>query len=1034
MSLSIKLILTAVDHLKAPLQGIASSLGAVEVAAREADQEVAAFNARWAKTTELSRKIGIGLSTAGAAMMLYGRRVTMAASSVEEMESKFDAVFKATASGVREWSKTQAESVNRSDLAFRRYLSTLQDTFVPLGFSRQAAGELSKALVTLTVDVASFNDVVESDVLANFQGALIGEVQAVRKFGIIINEAAMQHELLRMGIEGGVQAATEMEKVQARVNLLIQGTADAQGDAARTSESFANRLRGTSASFERLEVAVGTTSMAIASSFLPAITSGAELLARVAVTDAGKTFIGVGTGAAVAAIALGPIVTALPELITGFRTIRARGPAAFRAMIGPGAQATAVLIGVSLAVAAVTRSYEKAHRESVEAMDAMKGGLAPTRAWLDSLRSDLDAAVATLSPKAEAAGEKISEAFAHNLERHAERGWLGKMFSQGEAMKAHQEFHAALKSLIVDQKRSVELAEQAATRTGNRDAAAQLKAENRVLVERARLLALLIEKEEKSAMGPSKEAMQELTGDYTENYHALQANASALAEYGVVADGAKRSTEELAKSVANDAVALKEAQAIRETASAAMVKFADAYESRSKRLRDAVEGLDRLRASSAEKVEGIQKRLGELAEATREAQEAEVESHQRGIRAKERGEEDYARAVESAAKRVEDARRQVVDANRSLEDAEKELQRTVESTTETMARTERDSAEQVVAVRRRQAEQTKRAQERVEELQRRLNRDSLGELNEQQRQAFRREDLERSLAKARGELRQTEMTSLEEVARAERDAAERVGDAQKRSSEARETATDRRRQMAEALQRAEEMSAQTAVEAGRQVSDAERSRAEVYRGVTEAIAQSAKGRERAIETEAEAHREAAKEIADSNQRIQEAERDLGELQIEQRRKVLAATADLAEVTRDLNRAELLRVVSTAQAERGGPKNLQELVGYMNQVSEILQLTKSTTTGVGGPSTGAGGISAGGWEAAMAPTSTSRALVGPGAQGLSPPGGVKPVDINLRLDEGLVLANAGKIVESLEGKQAVIRIIEEYQTRFPTAYQ
>jgi hypothetical protein len=58
--------------------------------------------------------------------------------------------------------------------------------------------------------------------------------------------------LLNMGIEGGNKAATNAQKVQARLNLITDGVKDAQGDAARTAESYANQMKGLKGEFEEL--------------------------------------------------------------------------------------------------------------------------------------------------------------------------------------------------------------------------------------------------------------------------------------------------------------------------------------------------------------------------------------------------------------------------------------------------------------------------------------------------------------------------------------------------------------------------------------------------------------------------------------------------------------------------------------------------------------------------------------------------------------------------------------------------------------
>jgi hypothetical protein len=71
----------------------------------------------------------------------------------------------------------------------------------------------------------------------------VGNHEAVRKYGIVITEASLKQEMLNMGLERTMQTATTQEKVMARLNIIMDSTTDAQGDAARTADSYANQMR-----------------------------------------------------------------------------------------------------------------------------------------------------------------------------------------------------------------------------------------------------------------------------------------------------------------------------------------------------------------------------------------------------------------------------------------------------------------------------------------------------------------------------------------------------------------------------------------------------------------------------------------------------------------------------------------------------------------------------------------------------------------------------------------------------------------------
>ena len=178
-------------------------------------------------------------------------------SRAEEMQGKFDVVFGSFAQTVTDQLDEFGNAVGRSTESLQEMASSVQDTFVPLGFSRGEASKLSVALTKLAVDTGSFNNTLAPDVMAAFQSALVGNHETVRRFGIIIDETAIKQELLNMGIEGGVKSATAAQKVQARLNIITAGLGDAIGDAERTAGSFANTNERLKAEVAELAIALG---------------------------------------------------------------------------------------------------------------------------------------------------------------------------------------------------------------------------------------------------------------------------------------------------------------------------------------------------------------------------------------------------------------------------------------------------------------------------------------------------------------------------------------------------------------------------------------------------------------------------------------------------------------------------------------------------------------------------------------------------------------------------------------------------------
>jgi len=205
----------------------------------------------------------------GKQLLQLGRDSITAASDAEEAGAKFRQVFGDLSEGVRENLEVMAKTNRRSVYDLVDFASTLQDTFVPLGFAREQAADFSQTIVQLGVDIAAFSNKADADVINNLTSAIVGNHEAVRSYGIVLTETVLKQELARMGAQNLTGAALEMAKAQARVNIIMRASADAQGAAVREADSYSNTLKAWDAAVQDLKVALGT-------GLLPAMTSITE--------------------------------------------------------------------------------------------------------------------------------------------------------------------------------------------------------------------------------------------------------------------------------------------------------------------------------------------------------------------------------------------------------------------------------------------------------------------------------------------------------------------------------------------------------------------------------------------------------------------------------------------------------------------------------------------------------------------------------------------------------------------------------------
>ena len=149
----------------------------------------------------------------------------------------------------------------------------------------------------------------------------------LKRFGVNLNQAAIEAKALELGIAGADDEITASVKAQAAYALIIEQTALAQGDFARTSDGLANQQRILTAEWENAKTEIGQGLLPVAlelidatrGNLIPAVTELATavgpLLAQA--FEVAAPFIGVTTQALEALIPAAEVVLdvidAIPE-------------------------------------------------------------------------------------------------------------------------------------------------------------------------------------------------------------------------------------------------------------------------------------------------------------------------------------------------------------------------------------------------------------------------------------------------------------------------------------------------------------------------------------------------------------------------------------------------------------------------------------------------------------------------------------------------------------------------------------------------
>ena len=98
-------------------------------------------------------------------------------------------------------------------------------------------------MVGLAGDMASFYNLDLETAFEKIRSGISGETEPLKQLGINMSVANLEAYALSQGITTAYNEMSQAEQVMLRYNYLMSTTADAQGDFARTQDSYANQTR-----------------------------------------------------------------------------------------------------------------------------------------------------------------------------------------------------------------------------------------------------------------------------------------------------------------------------------------------------------------------------------------------------------------------------------------------------------------------------------------------------------------------------------------------------------------------------------------------------------------------------------------------------------------------------------------------------------------------------------------------------------------------------------------------------------------------
>lgn len=288
---------------------------------RTLERQFSGFEQVGRRLSNIGRTLTLGVTVPLAAA---GAAATKLAMDAVESENLFEVSMGKMAQAARNWSKELSDTLGLNEYEIRRNVGTMNVMLTSMGMAEGAAFDMAKSLTQLSYDMASFYNLKPEEAFEKLQAAISGEVEPLKRLGIVVNETTVKTFAYTNGIAEQGTALTEQQKILARYGAIMEATSKAQGDLGRTLESPANQLRILKSQLQEAGIAFGQA-------LIPVVKTATEVLNGFVkwLNDLDPSVKNIVVGFAALTAAIGPallltgkLLSAIPNMVSGYALLK----------------------------------------------------------------------------------------------------------------------------------------------------------------------------------------------------------------------------------------------------------------------------------------------------------------------------------------------------------------------------------------------------------------------------------------------------------------------------------------------------------------------------------------------------------------------------------------------------------------------------------------------------------------------------------------------------------------------------------------
>lgn len=200
----------------------------------------------------IKKSVAIGSAAIGVGLVAIGKIGLDLASDLTEVQNVVDVTFGQGAQKIDDFAKTALKAYGLSELSAKQYTGTLGALMKSSGVSSNNLITMSENLTALAGDFASFYNLDPAESFEKIKSGISGETEPLKALGINMSVANMEAFALSKGIKTAYSKMDQASQTMLRYNYLMEMSKDAQGDFARTQDSYANQQKLFGESFKQL--------------------------------------------------------------------------------------------------------------------------------------------------------------------------------------------------------------------------------------------------------------------------------------------------------------------------------------------------------------------------------------------------------------------------------------------------------------------------------------------------------------------------------------------------------------------------------------------------------------------------------------------------------------------------------------------------------------------------------------------------------------------------------------------------------------